>query len=597
MDGDLDINKVVAEFIEARLDNLVDGAQSVFKGARLAVRSRLDRTYTSYLSRILDRYSKSKSFFIRSQPTPLYDFFVPLDLATDRFSLNRPGAPDIAEVAQCSLLTGSGGGGKSMLMRHLLISAMQSRSKVPIFVELRGLNQNDMSVRELLLKTLQDNTLAIDDLYLEVALKAGHFYLLLDGFDELELRRRKRVASEVRQLSDKYHKNWLVMSSRPDQELQGWTDFTQFDVQPLDLDRAIELVAKLPFDDPVRDRFMKDLQGGLFDRHKSFLSNPLLLSIMLLTYSENASIPTKLSIFYQQAYEALFQKHDALKGGYQREHRSELDVQDFAKQFAAFCLLSYDKRMFSFSRVEALDALDRAQLVSGLAVDAGAFLDDAIQAVCLMVEEGLAITFAHRSFQEYFVARFVSHSPPETRGQLVRRFAPSIERDSVMSLLFEMDPYSVERYYILPGFDRLREHMKLKKTLGISHYLRFLQRQISSFEVEEGEGEPKTMARINDTSQYFMLAFVRRISRPNDPMVWPEQDIRAFRDVIEAEGAAGNRIDTQSLAPSSPLVKFLFNLDSHWGGKVLQRLLDAEDEIRNRHQTAEASLEQILQKR
>ena len=87
-------------------------------------------------------------------------------------------------------------------------------------------------------------------------------------------------------------------------------------VQPLDLASAVELVRKLPFDDPVKERFVADLHGGLFKSHESFLSNPLLLSIMLLTYSDIAHIPTKLSIFYTQAYESLFQKHDALKGGF-----------------------------------------------------------------------------------------------------------------------------------------------------------------------------------------------------------------------------------------------------------------------------------------
>ncbi len=39
---------------------------------------------------------------------------------------------------------------------------------------------------------------------------------------------------------------------------------------------------------------------------------------MLLTYGQSLDIPNKLNIFYNQAYEVLFQRHDTLKGGFQR---------------------------------------------------------------------------------------------------------------------------------------------------------------------------------------------------------------------------------------------------------------------------------------
>jgi len=371
------------------------------------VRAKFERTYRTYLERVLQRYSRGKSFFVRSEPLPLYDFFVPLDLATQRRALHKPSANEVAAVSTHSIITGSGGSGKTMMMRHILISTIVGRSKTPIFLELRHLNQGEEGVRAALLRTLNANGLEIDDAYLEVALAAAHFSILLDGFDELQHSRRKGVAREIQQLGERYPGNWFVMSSRPDPELEGWGPFIQFHVQPLDLDRAVELVQKLPFDDPVKEQFVGDLRAHLFARHESFLSNPLLLSIMLLTYSDVAHIPNKLCIFYNQAYESLFQKHDALKSGFQRERRSGLDIQDFGRVFSAFCIQSYEAREFSFSQSRALELLERGKKITNIAYDSQALLDDALQAVCLLVEEGLEITFAHRSFQEYFAARFI----------------------------------------------------------------------------------------------------------------------------------------------------------------------------------------------
>jgi hypothetical protein len=55
---------------------------------------------------------------------------------------------------------------------------------------------------------------------------------------------------------------------------------------------------------------------------------------MLLSYGQSASIPNKISVFYNQAYEALFERHDVLKDGFRRKRLTPLDIQDFARVFA-----------------------------------------------------------------------------------------------------------------------------------------------------------------------------------------------------------------------------------------------------------------------
>lgn len=139
----LDSNKIVVEFIQANLDKAFAIGAGQLKGARNLIRSKFERTYTTYVSRLLERHSKAKSFFVRSEPIPLYDFFVPLDLRTQRRVLASPGAAEIASVSRFAILTGSGGSGKTMVMRHILISALSDRTKTPVFLELRQLDLTD----------------------------------------------------------------------------------------------------------------------------------------------------------------------------------------------------------------------------------------------------------------------------------------------------------------------------------------------------------------------------------------------------------------------------------------------------------------------
>jgi len=65
------------------------------------------------------------------------------------------------------------------------------------------------------------------------------------------------------------------------------------------------------------------------------------------------------------------------------------------------------------------------------------------------------ITFSHRSFQEYFAARFINSCPADLKPRLIERIVPSTQSDVVIAPLYEMDPYIVERCYILPVIDDL----------------------------------------------------------------------------------------------------------------------------------------------
>ena len=593
-----DLNSIAATVIQNNIDKIVDFATTSAKTTRSLLRTKLKGTYTTYIKRVLERYSRAKSFFVRAEPVSLYTMFVPLDLENPNRRVIAPDFHDVLEHNPHVLIGGSGGSGKSMMMRHLLLGCLQDAEYTPIFIELRDLNETDKSLFEALRTTLGVHGLKVEEGFVERALQAGHLALFLDGFDELTENRRKSLAQEVRALTDRCPRTPVVASSRPDSELAGWTQYTQFQVAPLDIERAAELVERVPYDPELKARFIEDLRYGLFHEHESFLSNPLLLSIMLMTYGDVAHIPSKLSVFYNQAYEALFHKHDALKGGFQRDRRSGLDIQDFATVFAAFSIFSYDSRMFTFSRTQALALFTKAKSVVQAEFESGRVLDDATQAVCLLVEEGLDLTFSHRSFQEYFAARFIQDSPPKVKKALIRKYARSVPRDSVISLLHEMDPHAVEAYFLLPMMDRHRENIKLHKRVGVTHFVRHLKKLFSQF-VIRGSEDGRWGATVRDVPLAAAIAFLR--SQHQEPSEGEsEEDFRARSRAIAAvieehgeESKHGMVVPTKSLTIKHPLVQEL-STAPHWGITHVQRLFDAAEAIARRHAAAEASLEDIL---
>ncbi|MET0753074.1 MAG: hypothetical protein ABWZ66_06860, partial [Pyrinomonadaceae bacterium] len=274
-----------------------------------------------------------------------------------------------------------------MLMQHLFVDTIKETQLVPVFVELRDLNNTDLTLFDLIKKKLRDNGFDFDNEYINVAIKAGHFAFLFDGFDEVAYDKREKIIREIKDLS-KFDQNYFVLSSRFDDSLNGWKLFDVWRVQSLTLELACQLIEKRPESEEIKDKFTKALKEELFERHESFLSNPLLLSIMLITYKDRANIPDKLSIFYDYAYGALYDRHDAQKS-YRREILSKLNIQDFRNVFSAFCFSSYNKQRFTFSETEIYDFLEKAHKLTSIDFDKKAFLDDLIQGVCLLVRDGL----------------------------------------------------------------------------------------------------------------------------------------------------------------------------------------------------------------
>lgn len=590
MSDELDVNKMAVEFVNSHIDTFYDTGKSIWKDMTDKARLHMQKSYREYLTCVTERYSKAKSFFVRSEPTYLYDFYVPAGISSKREQLPAS-VKALSKASSFTVITGSGGSGKSMFMRHLLLDSVKQKQKVPVFIELRELNQTDISLIELIQSTLSKNHFELDAKYIDKAIQAGHFILLLDGFDELTSNLRKSVGKQILQLAQKYDENMIVLSSRPDDEFSGWTLFNVFAMTPLTLEQACELVRLVPFDVDLKNKFTIDLSARLFKEHQSFLSNPLLLSIMLLTYSQSADIPTKLSVFYSQAYEALFHRHDALKGGFKRERSSNLDIQDFAKVFSAFAIQTYDKRIFQMSRSDALGYLEKSKKLSNINFNTSEYLKDAEQAVCLLVEDGLDIVFAHRSFQEYFTAKFILSAEQGVRKKLVSRFSQSLGRDSVISLLHEMNPELVERDLIVPRIESLQRALGIKKRVGITHYKKYIMRLVDIVHINV---DGTASFSVNDADLFVFLQFIVDVYPKFEKAIAGRlhMDKAFWSKFSDKERAVEFRL--RDMKPLHEIISFMANGAGFISKETLELVIELRNDLLSKFAIMDQSLEEIL---
>ncbi len=431
--------------------------------------------YRQYLQKTYEKYSEMKTLLYTDAPRRFYDFYVCNDIvkkgntARNIFYpevISNATVEDLIKRSRFIVITGTGGIGKSMMMHHLLLNSIEcfkknKNAKLPVFIELRDYSDKYDGLLDYIF--IQFKMLSgldsLDDLI--DLLSKGLCILLLDGMDEIKSDYRDKFERDLDAFTDKYSDNIFIVSSRPTDSFISLKRFTVFYICPFDKDQALLLIDKLDLDDSkVKEKFRKELVDNLFETHEEFTKNPLLLTIMLMTYKQYAEIPSKMHIFYKEAYETLAQKHDASKGAYKRAFKTGLTANRFADYFSEFCARSYRDEKFEFTDTEFDDYFNKLKEreKDNCTVESTDFKEDLIENVCLMFFESGKYHFVHRSFQEYFCALFFSKQKDRTLGAIGEFFESKHVRyraDKTFDMLYDMIPEKVEEYIFLPYLQKL----------------------------------------------------------------------------------------------------------------------------------------------
>jgi len=589
----MDEGKFVADFIAKNIEKIFELGKKAYGTLDETIQINLKTAYTNYLENSREKYSKSKSFFIRNQAVDLYSYYVPTGVSCGTTVFKKPSFEECIQHSQRIVITGTGGSGKSVLMRHLYLDCIKQKEYAPVLIELRDLNGEKQTLDTFIANTLELYGFNISGKYIERAKKEGHFCFFLDGHDEVDHSSRKDLIKQLLKLSNKYPLCPIFISSRPDQIFNGIEEFSIFSVLSLDVVSATNLIEKLPFDLEIKKKFIADLRNGLFEKHESFLSNPLLLSIMLLTYGENAEIPSKLSIFYNQAYEALFQRHDANKGGYSRTRLTHLDIQDFSRVFSLFALQTYERRLFKMPHTDCLNFISKARDSIHLEFKPEDYFNDLLSAACLLIEDGLEVAFSHRSFQEYFVALYISSASPEVQEKLINRYWKNNISDSVIDLLYELNPELVERVLILPRLEKLFTEIGVTRKVGITHGAKFIKRVYSALNVEDN-----TISAPYTENQEYESSIVHLVIQHNNAYTFPNEEyFKFFLEKIRSKyGKEGERVSysTKKLNYKSPIMEDILNAKGAFSIEYLQSAFEAYKKLKEKHNKSASNLDELL---
>jgi len=407
--------KAAATQIPGIISKAADWVNNMTVDEAIADRS----AFSDYLQNAQAKISKTKTI-LYSQPTSIESFFEPIDIVVKkRQSSSVHGSKtstkhveDVLKLGSRLIIAGHAGTGKSIVMRHLFIDACRGRHVIPVYVELRTINQEpeNTTILDLILQSLHryGARFSKDDLVRN--LDSQDFLFLLDGLDEVSDSRIDALRRSIDELGDKYPRARIILSSRYSEDVfRSWENYVVAETVELSKEQAISLINRLEFDDVDAKRvFAEELDDRLYDQHETFASNPLLLTMMLAVYSDRAAIPDDLTEFYSQAFDALFRLHDANKSQkFHRKLKCGLTDEEFKTVFSNFCFITFLKDEYTLKSDLLMDRIERAieRTCSDKAkVSGNLFRQDLLTSVCMLQIDGQQYTFVHRSFQEYFAA-------------------------------------------------------------------------------------------------------------------------------------------------------------------------------------------------
>ena len=491
------------------------------------------KNLTKYLDHSYEAYKEMKSVVHNYEPRMISNSFeVPNIFPVSRGPEKKFNVLDVQTIidySKFSIIRGTGGSGKSTLLKYLFLETIKQESYIPLFIELNELNNYDLTVSsnfiEIICEILTTFGSELQKDQLIRLLESGKVVIFLDGYDELKFDNVKPFVTIFGKFCKRFPNNNYILTSRPNTDFREFQRFAVFQISELTIEQSISLIKKLNYSESkVADEFIKELNDNLYNTHKSFASNPLLLTLMLINFTHYRKIPEKIHIFYQEAFDTLYRLHDSRKPGmYSREFNTlnDLPKDVFMNTILEISIISYLKSQTSFKEDELIHMINEKQFE----FDSKDYIDDLIS-ICIFYREGDRISFVHKTFQEYFSAKYLEQLPDIKRysqvGEyLINEFIKGNigGTDILIPILYALSPDKFEKYILNNFFEeyfggKTSTIEVIKEKFDYFNIGGFSENRKTIYEIEFiFDSENDTDECLKNLSEIYFLQYITQISK------------------------------------------------------------------------------------
>jgi len=347
---------------------------------------------------------------------------------------------------------GIAGQGKSIFIRHLCIKEFEAGQRIPVFIELRRIQKNETLLNHIS-RFLDILGLPIDDKLFKILLQSGKFIFFLDGFDEILEGDKPRILNELENLATASDNAQFLVTSRPNTAIEMSPFFDVFTLDDLRGKEYQAVIRKLTDSRDYASTLIRTIAA-----HKAnvaeLLCNPLLVTLLLISYKSFQKLPERLSDFYESIFYVLLRRHDGTKPGFIRPRRCAINDNQYREVFDGLSFESKKAAASYFDYQQLYKLVDISVKRANLNEDADNYLSDIREVTCLILEEGGEYRFIHKSVQEYYAACFIKDRPEDsvTRfyGACLADYSTAQRWQQELGFLAEIDQYRYNKHYLIP---------------------------------------------------------------------------------------------------------------------------------------------------
>lgn len=334
-------------------------------------------------------------------------------------------------------ILGKPGAGKTTFLKHLAVREAHRGKwgaclgKIPIFVSLKQFGESGGLLFDFIAEQFAVCHFPDAVPFIEPLLQEGKALVLFDGLDEVtkdlaaRTDRRSQVMEQIERFARQYDGCHIAVTCRiAATEYMFDPSFIYLELADFAPDQVDGFVRNWFWnpDDPERssglaDRMLTEWAKSEYEGIRDLGRNPLLLTLLCLSYAETLRFPVRRVEIYEEALEALLKKWDSsrqiqrasfyktLSPGRKQQMFSRIAYDGFAQGEILFSQSDLETRLKSYlvHVPEVPDAID---------IDTEVVLREIVEQHGVFTEQSRGLfSFAHLTFQEYYVAKFIAESP------------------------------------------------------------------------------------------------------------------------------------------------------------------------------------------